>query len=164
MTAAVTANLVSGLTNTETFPNSSGGPVPFAPFNENVTLNAGTTPPVSMETQFALAMTSGSATLDLTNVPDCSGQTVLNGTGLKLAFVKFQNPAGNANSITIANGGSNPYRLDAATGTFTFPPLAPGQSMLINLDGAGDTIGSSHKTFAITGTGAQALNVQVSMG
>ncbi len=76
--------------------------------------------------------------------------------------MKIQNPSTNANKITVASGASNGWRLDGAT-SWTIP-LAPGQSVAINCANASDTVGSSHKTIDLAGTGAQTLNVEMTAG
>lgn len=163
MSSTITATLTSNLQANETFSGGLPGnnTVPFAPLNESVTLNATTSPAATKHTPFSQPLTSGSATVDLTNLPGCTADEVVNGTGLKVQLIKLQNPATNANAITVAQGGSNAYGLLGSTFSIT---LQPGQSVAINGDGATPTVGSGAKNLALTGTGAQALNIHVVFG
>ena len=64
--------------------------------------------------------------------------------------------------MVISQGAANPWRYDGATNWSI--PLAPGQSVTLNLDGLSDAVGSTHKTIDIAGTGSQILNVAIGVG
>ena len=150
---------------TEKFSGADAGN-PDATFGGSIaeagTLTASSTPPVTKHALFSKPLSTGTGTIDLTALPGITADETVNGTGLKVQFLKFKNPSTNANKITAAKGGSNGYQLDGAT-TWSVP-LAPGQSVFFELDDAADDIGSGNKTIDLTGTGSQALSVQVVMG
>ena len=158
----VTLNSQLTIVETPQGPDSPSGSITISGFNETVQLTQATTPAVTKGTAFQQALTAGTATIDLTALPGLTPDEVVNGNGLKVQFVKFQNPSANANKIVVAKGASNGVQLDGAT-TWSFP-LAPGQSILVNCDNLSDTIGSTKKTIDLTGTGSQVLNVEICMG
>lgn len=131
-------------------------------YNETVVATASTTPPVTKATGFDLALSGGTGTIDLTALPGLTPSETIDCTGLKLTCLKLLNPATNANKITVAKGASNGFQIDGAT-TWSFV-LAPGQSILVNADGASDTVGSTKRTIDVTGTGSQVLNVVAALG
>jgi len=96
------------------------------------------------------ALSTGTATLDMTASPISGGTK----TPIHLFLM---NPASNANSITIAVGGTNGYTGFGASFSIT---LTPGQS--VQLDGA-SALGGSNKTLDLTGTGSQVLAYQVQL-
>ena len=109
--------------------------------------SAGTTITV-VETNVALS--TGTATIDFTASPFSGGTK----TPIRLFLM---NPANNANSMTIKFGDTNPYTGFGAAFNTT---LQPGQS--IQLSGT-DALSATCKTLDLTGTGSQALNVQVQL-
>lgn len=156
-TSTIQATLQSYLSVTETFGAGVNGQntATFAPTNELVVLNAGTTPPVSLHAPVTQALTAGAATLDLTNLPGITAGEIVNATGLKAQLVKFENPLTNANSITVRAGAATPYLLLGAAWTLT---LAPGQSAgPFNLAGAAPVVGAGAKNIDLVGTGTQSL-------
>ena len=166
MSSTVNVTLQSNLTVIETFTGPGVSPgdntVTQNQLNEQITLNSGTSPAATKEATFTQTLTSGAATIDLTALPGLTVDETVNGTGLKVQALKISNPITNANKIVVAQGASNPYRIDGATNWSI--PIAPGQSHLFNLDGASDPVGSTHKNIDLAGTGSQALNVQVVLG
>jgi hypothetical protein len=140
----------SALTEVSSGPNTAAGlrtaeitvttPVPPV-------FSAGTTVTVVQTTQ---ALSTGTATIDLTASP-YSG-------GVKTPIRMFlMNPSANANTITIAKGGTNGY---AGFGSSFSITLSPGESC--QLDGA-SALSGSNKTLDLTGTGSQTLVVQVQL-
>jgi hypothetical protein len=81
-------------------------------------------------------------------------------SGLTPFMILFQNPSANANAITIAEGASNGY---SGLGASFKIVLQPGEECRI-LKQAASAVGSGSKTFDLTGTGAQALGVQIAAG
>ncbi len=164
MAATISVNFVSQVTVTETFSAGLGSDntASFAPQNESTTLNAGTSPAATKHAAYNVTLSTGTGSIDLTALPGITADETVNGTGLKVQYLKFTNPSTNANKITVAKGASNGYFLDNAT-TWSFV-LAPGQTMTVNCNGASAVIGGSAKIIDVTGTGSQILNVQVVMG
>lgn len=125
---------------------------------------ASTSVPVTKHAKYTLTLSSGSGTIDLTSLPGITANETVDGTGLKLQKMRLANPSANANKISVTNGASNGYRTDGATTNSLTVALAPGQSVLLEFDEAADDVGSSHKTFDVTGTGSQTLSVHVVLG
>jgi len=111
------------------------------------TFSAGTTISVA---QTSVALSVGSGSVDLTAAPFSGGTK----TPIRAFFL---NPASNANSITIAKGGTNGYTGFGASFSIT---LAPGESCQLN---ATTPLSGSVKTLDLSGTGSQALVVQVQL-
>jgi hypothetical protein len=163
MTLSVTFNsqvLVSE-TFTGGYVNPSANTITLNGLSETITLNGGTTPAVTVQSEFQQALTAGAATIDLTTLPGLTSQETVNGNGLTVQFLKLRNLATNANSITIVKGASNGYALLGSAMSIT---LAPGQSLTLNGNAATPAISSTAKTLDLTGTGSQILEVVVVMG
>ena len=123
------------------------------------TLNGSSTPPVSVDACLTLPLVAGAATLDLTAIPDPTLGTV-NANGLTPYMLKLQNPDTNANPITIKEGAANGY---VGFGVNFLITLAPGEEIAI-LKKAASAVGGASKTLDLTGTGVQALNIQIAAG
>lgn len=165
-TSTISASYQSAIAVTESFSgftDPTNNSILVNQIDESGILNASSTPPASMQSQFSIALVSGAVSIDLTALPGLNGSEAVNGTGLKVQLVKFKNPITNANKITVAKGASNGYGLDASGDSFSIP-LSPGQSVMFVLDAAAPAIASGAKTFDLTGTGTQALQVAVVMG
>lgn len=127
--------------------------------NETWTLNSGSTPPATQVCDFQKALSTGAGTIDLTAVPGSLGNLDL--TGLKVQLVRFRNPSGNANPITVTFGAANGYLL---LGTAWKMILQPGQSVELFLNDASPDVDATHKNIDIAGTGSQALDVLLVAG
>jgi len=149
VTETATDPLVAATDNTVTFSGLNMGPT---------TLDAGSTPPVTKQASFELAMVDGAATIDLTALPGAFG-SVVNGTGLKLVAILVVSKAGNANAIGVAEGASNGYPLGSE---FDLP--VAGAREFKYFGAGGGTIGSSDRILDVTGVGTQVLQVQILMG
>lgn len=125
-------------------------------WNKTVSMNSGSTPAVTKSACFQKALVAGSGSIDLTALTNAEG--TVDGTGLKVRSVFFENPSTNANSITLAAGS---YLLFGASWSLV---LAPGQWIMAYLDSDAPTIASDVKTIDLTGTGTQALNCMITMG
>ncbi len=150
--AVVTDSLASPADNTTTYDSASS----------TDTYNAASAVPVSFQSPFTVTLSSGTATLDLTAIPRVGGGT-FDATGLRIQAIRFEASAGNANTIAISNGASNPYRLNATTTAWS-DTLVAGQVAQHELKNAGDVVGSSHKTIDFAGTGAQTMLVHLLVG
>jgi hypothetical protein len=122
------------------------------------TLTGSSTPAVSKDACLSLALSSGAITLDMTAMLDPNLGTV-SISGLTPAHVKLRNPSTNANSITIAKGASNGYTGFGASFSVT---LAPGSEILLRVGSI--VVDGTHKTLDLTGTGSQALSIQITAG
>jgi hypothetical protein len=155
VTYASTLTAVETLTNN--VPDAAAPIVTHSGFNSTASLGPATTPPVSKMASFQEALSAGAATIDLTALNGTNGASVTF-NGLKVAAVKFQNPAGNANAITVKAGASNGYLLHGASWSII---LQPGEEYLwkAGVVNAAPTVGSTLKNIDLAGTGSQALNV-----
>lgn len=164
---SVKANILLGLTVTETvgtdaagYANVNNSAVKFDGAKVDESLTGTTTPPVTAHGVGAVTMTAGAGTLDLRALTGLNGAAVdLN--GLKPRAILFENPATNANPITIAKGASNGYTGLGSAFSIT---LQPGQKHLARLGAAGTAVSATVKTFDITGTGTQVLKYQTVAG
>lgn len=126
--------------------------------NASETLTSSTTPPVTKCGSGSKALSAGSATLDLTALLGSDGVSAVTLTGLKVASAIFKNPSTNANSITIAKGGSNGCTSFGSAFSIT---LFPGMQIEIRGNDNAPDIGGTDKTFDLTGTLAQPLQYQI---
>ena len=163
LTYAVTATLIEVLPAAQApgAANEAARTVTQAGFNAaQRVLKPDSSPPVTCGALFQQALTTGAATIDLT-VLDGFNDKVVNGTGLRVQLLRVKNPATNANPITVAKGASNGY--DGFGSAFSIT-LQPGAEMTFLTSDAGGDIGSGNKTLDLTGTGTQALDVEIIMG
>jgi hypothetical protein len=163
MSVALTLNASSLLREIRTFSGEGVSPadntITVDQLSTTETLNSGSTPPITKSLTIAQALTAGSATLDVTNAVDAISGATVTLTGLKPAYMKLQNPATNANPITIVFGAVNGYTGFGAGFNLTLPV---GGEVLLRLGAI--VFDATHKTFDLTGTGAQVLNIQILAG
>lgn len=165
MSSTITALLQSSIQVTETYStaDSSNNTATFNTLGELSSYTASTSVPVAKHAEYDLALSSGSATIDLTALPGRTADETVVGTGLKLQILKLTNKSTNANKISVAKGASTGYSLDANSTSWTVV-LSPGQSALFFLNESAPDVSSSVKVFDVTGTGAQVLQVQIVLG
>lgn len=163
MSVTITANVVSTLSVVETDSNASptDNTITYDQLSELAGYTAATDVPVTKDVPFTKALSSGTATIDLTNLTHSNGATI-DGTGLKVRACKFRNPAANANAITLTFGASTPYLLFGSAWKIT---LQPGQSFgpCLLLSGA-PTISGSLKNIDLAGTLSQSLECHLVLG
>ena len=163
LTYAVTATLIEILPAAQApgAANESARTVTQAGFNAaQRVLKSDTSPPVTCGALFQQALTGGAATIDLTALDGLNDKAV-NGTGLRVQILRLRAPSSNANPITVAKGASNGYDGFGAGFSVTLQPGA--EATLLTRDAGGD-IAAGNKTLDLTGTGAQALDVEIIMG
>ncbi|VTS03548.1 unnamed protein product [Gemmata massiliana] len=142
------------------FLDSSKNSLTFNKLSSEVGLTGSGTPNVTAHANGSKALTAGAGSLDLTALVGINGAAV-SLDGLKPRAILFENPATNANPITIAKGAANGY---TGLGAAFSHVLQPGQKVLFNLAAAGTAVSSTVKVFDLTGTGTQALNYQIVAG
>ena len=130
-------------------------------YNTALTLHASTTPPITKVAAFSQALTSGTATIDLTSLDGTVG--TVTGAGLKLQVLKLKAPTTNTGTLTATKGGTHGYGLDSAGATWTVP-LAPGQEFLFYGDDDPPDISSTVKNIDLSGTGTESLEVMIVVG
>jgi hypothetical protein len=164
---AVRLEYVSRVTAVKTFTGPFVSPTDATMtdngLDKSATLDATTTPPVTKKATFSVTMVAGVGTIDLTALPGDTSEEIVVGTGLKVQSLKFRNPTTNANKITVAKGASNVYGMGASGDTWT-NTLSPGMEMTVYGDDANPDVGGSAKVIDVTGTGAQVLNVGITLG
>ena len=131
-----------------------------------------TTPPVSKMAAFTHTLTGGADSIDLATLTGTNG-AMIDGTGLKVQLMKIQNPAYQGNGTTP----NSPVTITAgnyvkANGSFIFVASAK-----IVLNGGEEVTwcGINHasvpviavtpcKTFVLTGTASDKINLTIIMG
>jgi len=162
---AVSVTYASTITIAETLPNNTGSAadasriVTHNQYNESGTYTAATTPPVTLQASFLQALSAGAATIDLRALTGTNGASV-DGNGLKVQMVRVKNLG--ANALTVKSGASNGHTgfFTATTGTI----IPPGAHMQLFTNDNGDDIDATHKTWDLTGTGAQTSEWTIVMG
>ena len=159
---SVTAN-INLLTNVEETFNTDAlvnQVLTHAGYNlTGLTLNATSTPPVTVASFQDYALTAGSITIDLTallGVNDLAQDC----TGLKLQMLLFINAAGNAD-MTISGEGANGYSIGAAHVINGGANAC--RSILYTPEALAD-VSSTVKNLAVTGTGTQAFKLGLLLG
>lgn len=171
MAETIVVSYASQLTIAQTFdttaaPASTGGGATITHDQWNTTVTTAATassgiPEICTKcASFSQALSSGTATIDLTSLTGTNGAAVTF-NGLKVQFARFQNPSSNANAITITEGASNGYELGGSSFSWI---LQPGQEITIRGYEATPEVSASTKTIDLSGTGAQALRVQLAAG
>lgn len=164
-TSTVSVDYASNVTITETFSiaDSVDNTILISTYNQSGTLTASTDVPATKQATFALTMSGGTGSIDLTALPGLNANETVDGTGLKAQLILFSNPSSNANSITVAKGGSNGYGLDTG-GTAWTETISPGQWRMVGGNNVAPDVASGARIFDVTGTGSQVLNVSIVLG
>src|ERR1041384_2192064 len=140
-------------TSTDPFVAVDNATVSYNGLDTSETLDASSTPPVSVHAEFSKAMSGGAGTINFRLLPGPHGET-LDCNGLKLQMFKFINPATNANSITVSAGASNGYDFMGASGLIV---LDPGDEIEVRYLDTKHAVDDTHKTIDLAGTLPQAL-------
>lgn len=155
---ALTATTTETLTTN--VPAASTPTVTHNGYNSSGSLSGSSGVPATVCAYFLKALSSGTATIDLSALVGTNGATV-DLAGLKVQIFKVKNTATNANPITITFGASNPYLLGGSAFKWI---LQPGQEMMLVGNDATPDVGSGSKTIDLAGTGAQTLEVCIVAG
>lgn len=167
MSLAVT--FASTLTIAETLPANTGSAaddlrvVTHKNYNVARTLTAATTPPVTLQASFLLALSGGLATIDLRALVGTNA-AVIDGNGLKVQYFRVKNLG--ANVMTFYGGATNGHDLfsvDSGAGVGG-QVVRSGASILIETYDAGDDIDATHKTWDVIGTDTQTAEITIIMG
>lgn len=134
--------------------------VTHSEYNARLTAGGTSTPPVTKVASFEQALTVGAATIDLTALVGTNGAEV-DGTGLRVQFLKLRAKSTNANPITISQGAVNGYD---GFGTDFSLTLQPGAEVLLRTLDAGGDIGGANKDLDLAGTGSQVLECEFVLG
>ena len=161
---SVTVNYTSKMLTTEVLetnvPAAGDKSVQHNGYDTVATASASTTPPVAKCAFFEKALVAGAASIDLTALLGTNGATV-DGTGLRVQFLKFRNKATNADPMTLSKGVANGYDGLGAAFSVTLPP--GGEALVRAVDGGSD-IGSANKTLDLAGVGTEAAEMGIVLG
>lgn len=145
------SNVPAAPTGTRTITHSA--------FNKTGSFTSTSTVPVTKCVYNDFAMTAGAVTINLASITGTNGLAQV-GTGLKPQMVLFENVEGNS-PIAITEGASNGHATLGASFLIT---LKAKQWTMCYLADAADDIGSSDRTWDVTGTGTESIRVAVIMG
>lgn len=163
MTVAVT--YASTMTIEETLDNNvdsipaSTRKVTHTAFNIAASLNAGSSPPAVKTAEFLATLVAGALTIDLRALVGTNG-AIVDGNGLKVQVVRIKNLG--ANPMTFKVGAANGH-----TGVIPATPgvvVQPGGHVVLYSNDNGDDVDATHKTWDVTGTGAQQAQVSILLG
>ena len=116
--------------------------------------------PTTMTSSFVATLVAGALTVDLRALTGYGGYAI-DGVGLRVQGIFIQALATNAAVVTIAIGASNGY--DGFGSTFAVTLKAGGVALISTLDNGSD-IAAGKKTLDLSGTGTDAVNIQLVMG
>ena len=121
----------------------------------SATLSAGSNPDAELHAATQVAMVAGAATIDFTALKKRGGVPV-SFSGKNIRSIVLQNPATNANDITIVAGAVTGLALFGAAFKVV---LKPGHSVGAYLGSDGPAVGGINKNIDITCTGSQVLDL-----
>jgi len=116
------------------------------------TLKAGSSVPVTTVAAFSQALSTGTATIDLTSLTGTNGASV-DATGLKLQAMYVENTSGNA-TLEVDVGASNGYNLGNSAATEIH--LGDGMAGMFFYNEGNPDVGASAKDIDLVGTGSEA--------
>lgn len=170
MAAAVTAKYDLRITADETLAlgldHGTDTPFEHTLGVHNGKLTATTTPAATKVFSDNIALSSGSATLDLTSLSGPATTTV-DFTGLKVQLIKLTCPLTNTAGITVdAKDASTGYNLFGADNAATTEKqeVLPGCVASFFMNDKLEDVDSTHKDLTLTGTGTEAINVLLIAG
>lgn len=168
MAYTITADLQGILSIVQSFDTTSlpgatgaGAKWTHSGFNQALSLPTSTIPATKAYVA-SKALSGGTASIDLTSLTDQS-QSAADFTGLKVQAILAVNPSTNANAITITEGASSGHSISASSSSWKVV-LQPGAWFLFYGADAGQDVGASDKTWDLSGTGSQALNIAIIAG
>jgi len=127
------------------------------------TLDAGSTPAVTMHSQQIYSLSGGAKTIDLTALLSTYGR-ILDGTGLKVRLLRFENRG--THVMTIGKGATNGYDLFGGSIAPAVPaPDGTTQTGLMISFGDGlAAIDGTHKTIDVAGTLTEQFALSIDLG
>lgn len=122
-------------------------------FNKTSTIDGDTTPEVTLVASFEVALTAGTATIDLEALVGTNDIAVV-GTGLRVQALRFVNKAANSAPVSIADGAVDGYD---GLGTGFFLELPPDGNALIETQDGGTDIDSGNANLDLASTDVDAI-------
>jgi len=125
-----------------------------------IKLHSGSTPDAELVYSGNVALTIGAATLDLKDITNAEGDTIVT-EGKTIRAIKVKATSTNANALTLTEGASNGYELFGDGWTIA---LEAGDHFLAYLGSNAPAISDTVKTIDLSGTGAQSVDVIIVFG
>jgi len=123
---------------------------------------ASSDPPGKYYSAQTLALVAGVATIDLTSLPGL--QAAIDGTGLKLQFLRIRGEADGSNAVlNIAPGAVNPYSLFGAANDIDYPAACT-KPFTFEFDEGTEDVDATHKNIDLAGTGTDSFFVEMILG
>ena len=118
------------------------------------------TPDVALVYEGTVALTAGTATLDLTNVSDKGGNTIAT-TDLKVRMIYARPTTTNTGALTLTEGSSNGYELFGSGWTIA---LTAGQEFVAFCDSDTPDVTASTCEIDLSGTGTESIDLLIVFG
>jgi len=122
--------------------------------------SAYSTPDIELVYEGTIALTDGSATIDLTDLSDKGGNTIAS-TGKKVRIISVIPTSTNTGAITLSTGASNGYGLKGAGWS---EALSAGQDMLFYANTKTPDIATDAKTIDLSGTAVESIDLLIVFG
>jgi len=122
--------------------------------------SAYSSPDVELVYEGTVALTDGSATIDLTDLSDKGGNTIAT-TGKKVRIISAIPTSTNTGAITLSDGASNGYEL---FGDGWSIDLTAGQRLLAFCDIDTPDVASGAKTIDLAGTAVESIDLLIVFG
>lgn len=119
-----------------------------------------TVSPATLSATFEVALSGGTATIDLTALVG-TNDIAVDGSGLKVQSLKFINKTGNAAVMSIGEGAANGY--DGFGSLFFIELPVDGEVTVLGKDGGAD-ISGTNKTLDLAGSGIEVAEISIVLG
>lgn len=121
-----------------------------------------TTVPVTKYSAKEYTLTAGAATIDLTNL--VGTQANVDGTGLKVQFIRFIAPSTNTAVVNVAQGASNPYPIWGSGNDIDVPVGAEIAFRTADAATISDVSGLSASEIDLSGVADETIKVEIYLG
>lgn len=158
MSVLADVNITIKVTDQPEIVGSSSPSVVYDAYCTRETLTGTSTVSIDAVTAFLATLSSGAATIDLTDVAGTTGDQSMSGKSLRTIYL--QATSDNAGVISVQAGATNGYPLFGSSGKIT---LSPGDSMGLRISTTNDVDGT-HKTIDLAGTGDDSLVIVMTFG
>lgn len=126
-------------------------------------LSSSSTPPVTKSWEGEVALTAGTATLDLTAL-DQGDLTALDLTGEDVVAISIRGDDGQTAPITLSVAASNGYDIHGSGAGEEICSVEAGDEVLIYKDGNAPAVSSTVKDITLTGSGTEKCHVMILAG
>lgn len=118
--------------------------------------------PVTKYSAKEYTLTAGAATIDLTDL--VGTQSNVDGTGLKVQFIRFITPSSNAAVVNVAQGAANPYPIWGSGNDVDIPIGAELAFRTADAVSISDVSGLSVSEIDLSGTADDTIKVEIYLG